>query len=101
MATKAEVEKTNKDLKTQLKDALLRLKNLSQKDNLEQAELNEMGFSIIKIDGKFNLVELSFDSLTKAAKVDNIQEIAIDSKSISMATMAGKRYLVETILRGI
>lgn len=86
--TKAELEEENGFLKTKLKEILEKMKTTESTN-----ELPSKGLGIIKEEGKFKLVKLSYNHITKKAKVDEVSVASHLPEAAHMAEFEAKKYL--------
>ena len=80
----------------QLKEKLLGMKEVETKTQALESKLDGYGMSVIQdTNGKFKLVEISFDIETKTAKIDSVKEFI--TQSYEYALYDAKRVLVEKV----
>ena len=90
--THSDKDKLIDELKKQLlaaKELIIRKKDL---------DMNDLGFSIIKKDGVFYLVQIKFNAENKSAEVETMLKIGSE---YSLALYHAKKFLVETIFAKI
>ena len=92
MATHAEKDKIIKELKSRLEAAEV----LINRNRGEDGELSELGFSVIKDNKMFKLVEISFDLHSKKARVYDIVDL---NKDYAISLFKVKKFLIEKIMK--
>ena len=98
MPTKVELEKLNKKLKADLKEATAKLKEaLSMKEKSDEG-LTEPAISVIKQGDIYQLVELRFNPETREAKVIDIRDASKNNKDYSLAEFFGNKFFIEEIM---
>lgn len=94
--TKSELEKQVKELKNEnydLKDKLLQLES-----SANSSDLKELGFSVVKLNGTYKLVEIKFDLTSKLGKVVDVRDISKNSRDFSIAEHFGMEFFVRNIM---
>jgi hypothetical protein len=86
--------KEKDDMIKALKDKVKELEQFVKSRTVEK-DLTEVGFSIVRENGIFYLIELKFDIASGNAKMVNKIEM---SKDYAIALFKGKKFLVENIM---
>jgi len=85
------------DIIDQLRSKLSEMQGVEAKHEALETSLGGKGFSIIQDENdKFQLVHLSFDTATKAGRIEKLEEI--HPSNYEFAMFQAKKYLIDAVM---
>ena len=94
--TKAQLLEENALLKGKLKEMLGKAKKAQ-----EAGDMEDIALGVTKVDGRYKLVELRYNPISKEAKVVEVRPAGKNDNDYSIAMYNAKVFLVENIMEQI